>query len=92
VKGGWALIAVGAGFPSLLTGRENVYERGHSGHGKAEIDKKFDAIVDFAEIGDFLDVPVKYYSSGMFVRLGFAVAVHSEPDILLVDEVLAVGI
>ncbi len=87
-----ALIAVGAGFHPLLTGRENVYVNGAIlGMSKREIQKKFDAIVEFADIGDFLDVPVKYYSSGMFVKLGFSVAAHSEPDILLVDEVLAVG-
>ena len=87
-----ALIAVGAGFHPMLTGRENIYINGAIlGMGKNEIDKKFDAIVDFADIGDFLDSPVKHYSSGMFVRLGFAVAVHCEPEILLVDEVLAVG-
>ncbi len=87
-----ALIQVGAGFHPQLTGRENIYINGTIlGMGKREIDKKFDAIVDFADIGDFLDTPVKFYSSGMFVRLGFAVAVHCEPDILLVDEVLAVG-
>ena len=87
-----ALIEVGAGFHPLLTGRENIYINGAIlGMSKKEIDKKFDSIVDFADIGDFLDTPVKYYSSGMFVRLGFAVAVHCEPDILLVDEVLAVG-
>jgi lipopolysaccharide transport system ATP-binding protein len=87
-----ALIAVGAGFHPLLTGRENVYVNGAIlGMTKAEVDKRFDAIVDFAGIGDFLDTPVKHYSSGMFVRLGFAVAVHAEPGVLLVDEVLAVG-
>lgn len=87
-----ALIAVGAGFHPLLTGRENVYVNGAIlGMSKKEVDKKFDSIVDFADIGDFLDTPVKFYSSGMFVRLGFAVAVHCEPDILLVDEVLSVG-
>lgn len=87
-----ALIAVGAGFHPVLTGRENIYVNGAIlGMTKQELDKKFDAIVEFADIGDFLDTPVKYYSSGMFVRLGFAVAVHCEPDILLVDEVLAVG-
>ncbi|MBL8014069.1 MAG: ABC transporter ATP-binding protein [Candidatus Omnitrophica bacterium] len=87
-----ALIAVGAGFHPVLTGRENIYVNGAIlGMNKRELDKKFDAIVDFADIGDFLDTPVKYYSSGMFVRLGFAVAVHCNPDILLVDEVLAVG-
>ncbi len=87
-----ALIAVGAGFHPLLTGRENIYVNAAIlGMGKREVDKKFDAIVDFADIGDFLDVPVKFYSSGMFVRLGFAVAVHCEPEVLLIDEVLAVG-
>lgn len=87
-----ALIQVGAGFHPLLTGRENVYlNAAILGMTKKEVDKKFDSIVEFADIGDFIDTPVKYYSSGMFVRLGFAVAVHCEPDILLVDEVLAVG-
>lgn len=87
-----ALIEVGAGFHPMLTGRENVYVNGSiMGMSKAEIDRKFTDIVDFANIGDFIDVPVKHYSSGMFVRLGFAVAVHTNPDILLVDEVLAVG-
>ena len=87
-----ALIEVGAGFHPMLTGRENVYINGSIlGMSKKEIDKKFDEIVDFADIGDFIDSPVKHYSSGMYVRLGFAVAVHCEPDILLVDEVLAVG-
>lgn len=87
-----ALIEVGAGFHPLLTGRENIYiNAAILGMTKEEVDKKFDEIVEFADIGDFLDVPVKHYSSGMFIRLGFAVAVHCEPDILLVDEVLAVG-
>jgi lipopolysaccharide transport system ATP-binding protein len=87
-----ALIEVGAGFHPLLTGRENIYINGAIlGMNKKEIDKKFEEIVEFADIGDFLDTPVKYYSSGMYVRLGFAVAIHCEPDILLVDEVLAVG-
>jgi len=87
-----ALIEVGAGFHPLLTGRENIYiNAAILGMTKKEVDKKFDDIVEFADIGDFLDTPVKFYSSGMFVRLGFAVAVHCEPDILLVDEVLAVG-
>jgi len=87
-----ALIAVGAGFHPMLTGRENVYINGAiMGMSRREIEQQFDAIVDFAGIGDFLDTPVKHYSSGMFVRLGFAVAVHCKPDIMLVDEVLAVG-
>ena len=87
-----ALIELGAGFHPLLTGRENIYVNGAIyGMSKKEIDKQFDAIVNFAEIGDFIDAPVKHYSSGMYVRLGFAVAVHCEPDILLIDEVLAVG-
>lgn len=87
-----ALIAVGAGFHPLMTGRENIYLNGTIlGMTRSEIDRKFDAIVDFADIGEFLDAPVKTYSSGMYVRLGFAVAIHCDPDILLVDEVLAVG-
>lgn len=87
-----ALIAVGAGFHPLLTGRENVYiNAAIMGMDKEEVDKKFENIIKFADIGDFIDVPVKYYSSGMFVRLGFAVAIHCEPDVLLVDEVLSVG-
>ena len=87
-----ALIEVGAGFNPMLTGRENIYVNAAIlGMTKREVDKKFDDIVDFAEIGDFIDTPVKFYSSGMYVRLGFAVAVHCEIDILLVDEVLAVG-
>lgn len=87
-----ALIEIGAGFHPMLTGRENIYVNGAIlGMVKKEIDKRFDEIVEFADIGDFIDSPVKHYSSGMYVRLGFAVAVHCEPDILLVDEVLAVG-
>jgi len=87
-----ALIELGAGFHPLLTGRENVYiNAAILGMIKNEVDEKFDEIVEFADIGDFIDTPVKFYSSGMFVRLGFAVAVHCDPDILLVDEVLAVG-
>jgi lipopolysaccharide transport system ATP-binding protein len=87
-----ALIEVGAGFHAMLTGRENIYVNGAIlGMSKQEINKKFDSILDFADIGDFIDMPVKFYSSGMFVRLGFAIAVHVEPEILLVDEVLSVG-
>jgi len=87
-----ALISVGAGFHPMLTGRENIYlNAAILGMSRHEVNKKFDAIVEFADIGDFLDTPVKFYSSGMFVRLGFSVAVHCSPDILLVDEVLAVG-
>jgi len=87
-----ALIAVGAGLHPLLTGKENIYLNGAIlGMDQSEIEDKFDQIVDFADIGDFINVPVKYYSSGMYVRLGFAIASHCEPDILLVDEVLAVG-
>lgn len=87
-----ALIQVGAGFHPMLTGRENIYINGSIlGMKKKEIDQKFDSIVDFADIGDFLDAPVRHYSSGMFVRLGFAIAIHSQPDILLIDEILAVG-
>ena len=87
-----ALIEVGAGFHPLLTGRENIYVNAAIlGMNRTETDRKFQDIVDFADIGDFIDSPVKYYSSGMFVRLGFAIAVHCEPDIMLIDEILAVG-
>lgn len=87
-----ALIEVGAGFHPMLTGRENIYVNGTIlGMSRKEIDRKFDKIVDFADIGDFIDAPVKHYSSGMNVRLGFSIAAHCEPDILLVDEVLSVG-
>jgi lipopolysaccharide transport system ATP-binding protein len=87
-----SLLEVGTGFHPELTGRENIYLNGAIlGMKKAEIERKFDDIVDFAEIEKFLDTPVKYYSSGMYVRLAFAVAAHLEPEILLVDEVLAVG-
>lgn len=87
-----ALIELGAGFHPDLTGRENVYLNGAIlGMKKEEIDKRFDQIVDFSGIGRFIDTPVKRYSSGMYVRLGFSVAAHVEPDVLLVDEVLAVG-
>ncbi|MEW6323928.1 MAG: ABC transporter ATP-binding protein [Nitrospirota bacterium] len=87
-----SLLEVGTGFHPELTGRENIYLNGVIlGMKKAEIDRKFDEIVAFAEIEKFLDTPVKHYSSGMYVRLAFAVAAHLEPEILLVDEVLAVG-
>jgi lipopolysaccharide transport system ATP-binding protein len=87
-----SLLEVGTGFHPELTGRENIYLNGAIlGMKKAEIDRKFDEIVAFAEIERFIDTPVKYYSSGMYVRLAFAVAAHLEPEILLVDEVLAVG-
>jgi ABC-type polysaccharide/polyol phosphate transport system ATPase subunit len=86
------LISVGVGFHPELTGRENVYVNGTIlGMSRREIDRRFDGIVDFAEVGDFIDTPVKFYSSGMFVRLGFSVAVASSPEVLLIDEVLAVG-
>ncbi|MFC2166916.1 polysaccharide ABC transporter ATP-binding protein [Acidobacteriota bacterium] len=87
-----ALIAVGAGFHPMLSGKDNIFINGAVlGMSKSEINKKFDSIVDFADIGDFLNSPVRFYSSGMFVRLGFSIAVHCEPDVLLVDEILAVG-
>ncbi|HEV2246344.1 MAG TPA: polysaccharide ABC transporter ATP-binding protein [Terriglobia bacterium] len=86
------LIEVGAGFHPDLTGRENVYLNGSIlGMKREEIARKFDEIVAFAGVGDFIDTPVKRYSSGMYARLGFAVAAHVDPDILLVDEVLSVG-
>jgi lipopolysaccharide transport system ATP-binding protein len=87
-----SLLEVGTGFHPELTGRENVYLNGAViGMKKAEVERKFDEIVSFAEIGKFLDTPVKRYSSGMYVRLAFSVAAHLEPEILLIDEVLAVG-
>ncbi len=87
-----ALIELGTGFNPILTGRENIYNNGAVlGFSRQEIDRKFDAIVDFAEIGEFIDTPVQNYSSGMKVRLGFAVATSFQPDILILDEVLAVG-
>src|SRR5690242_10835003 len=97
---GWAeirghvgsLLEVGTGFHQELTGRENTFLSGAIlGMSKAEIARKFDEIVAFAELEKFIDTPVKHYSSGMYVRLAFAVAAHLEPEILLVDEVLAVG-
>jgi lipopolysaccharide transport system ATP-binding protein len=87
-----ALLEVGTGFHAELTGRENVYLNGAIlGMSRAEIDRKFDEIVAFSGIEKFIDTPVKHYSSGMGLRLGFAVAAHLEPEILIVDEVLAVG-
>ncbi|MBN1438998.1 MAG: ATP-binding cassette domain-containing protein [Anaerolineales bacterium] len=87
-----ALLEVGTGFHGELTGRENIYLNGAiTGLTRAEVDRRFDEIVAFSELEEFLDTPVKRYSSGMYVRLGFAVAAHLDPDILLVDEVLAVG-
>src|SRR5215210_490357 len=87
-----ALIEVGSGFHPELTGRENIFLNGAIlGMRRAEITEKLDSIVDFAGVRPFLDVPVKRFSSGMYVRLGFSIASHLDPDILLLDEVLAVG-
>lgn len=87
-----SLLEVGTGFHPELTGRENIYISGYTlGMSKAEINNKFDEIVEFSGIENFIDTPVKRYSSGMYVRLAFAVGAHLEPDILIVDEVLAVG-
>ncbi len=87
-----SLLEVGTGFHPELTGRENVFLNGAIlGMRKSEIKRQFDAIVDFAEVEKFLDTPVKRYSSGMYTRLAFAVAAHLQPEILIVDEVLAVG-
>src|SRR5580692_3458898 len=86
------LLELGAGFQQDLTGRENIYLNGSLlGMSKKEVDRVFDAIVDFSELEAFIDGAVKFYSSGMYVRLGFAVAVNVDPDILVIDEVLAVG-
>jgi ABC-type polysaccharide/polyol phosphate transport system ATPase subunit len=87
-----ALIELGAGFHPEISGRENVFINGIMlGLSKRDIQRRFDEIVDFAELREFIDAPVKTYSSGMYMRLGFAVAIHVDPDVLLVDEVLAVG-
>lgn len=86
------LIGVGTGFHHEMSGRENVYVNGMLlGLSRSEVTRRFGAIAEFAELGDAMDMPVKFYSSGMFMRLGFAVAVHVDPDVMLVDEVLAVG-
>jgi lipopolysaccharide transport system ATP-binding protein len=87
-----SLLELGAGFQPDLTGRENIFLNGSIyGLSRADMNQRVDSIIDFAELGDFIDTPVRHYSSGMYVRLGFAVAIHTEPDLLLVDEVLAVG-
>lgn len=87
-----ALLELGAGFHPDLTGRENVFLNGAIlGLSRKELEDKFDSIVEFSEIADFIDTQVKFYSSGMYVRLAFAIAIHTDPDLLLVDEVLAVG-
>jgi lipopolysaccharide transport system ATP-binding protein len=87
-----ALIEIGSGFHPELTGRENVFLSGSIfGMRRAEIHAKLQQIIDFAGVGDFIDAPVKWFSSGMYVRLGFAIAAHLDPQILLVDEALAVG-
>jgi len=93
VKGRIApLIELGAGFHPELTGRENIYLNGTIlGLKRGEIDRKFATIVKFSGLEEFIDTPVKHYSSGLYMRLAFAIAVHTEPDILLVDEILAVG-
>ncbi len=86
------LLSVGVGFHGEMSGRENVYVNGMLlGLTRDEIDERFDDVVAFASLGDFIDTPVKFYSSGMFLRLGFSVAIHVDPQILLVDEILAVG-
>jgi ABC-2 type transport system ATP-binding protein len=86
------LIEVGAGFHHDLSGRDNVYLNGAIlGMSEKQINEKFDSIVEFAEIGEFIDTEVKFYSSGMYLRLAFSIAVHTDPEIFLIDEILAVG-
>ncbi len=86
------LIEIGAGFHKDLTGRENIYNNGAIlGMKIAEIKRKMDSIIEFSELEDFIDMSVKKYSSGMYVRLGFAIAIHSDADVFLIDEILAVG-
>jgi ABC-type polysaccharide/polyol phosphate transport system ATPase subunit len=87
-----SLLELGAGFHPELTGRENIFLNGSIyGLSRNQMQQRVEAIIDFAELGEFIDMPIKHYSSGMYVRLGFAVAIHTNPDLLLVDEVLAVG-
>lgn len=87
-----SLLELGAGFQPDLTGRENIFLNGSIyGLNRQQMNERLDSIIAFAELGDFIDTPVRHYSSGMYVRLGFAVAIHTDPDLLLVDEVLAVG-
>jgi ABC-type polysaccharide/polyol phosphate transport system ATPase subunit len=87
-----SLLELGAGFHPELTGRENIFLNGSVyGLSRRQMAQRVDAIIDFAELGDLIDMPIKHYSSGMYVRLGFAVAIHTDPDLLLVDEVLTVG-
>ena len=87
-----ALIELGAGFNPILTGRENIYNNASIlGFTKKDVEDKMESIIEFSEIGQFIDMPIQNYSSGMKVRLGFAIAAHLEPDILIIDEVLAVG-
>jgi lipopolysaccharide transport system ATP-binding protein len=86
------MIELGAGFDAELTGRDNVFLNGVlMGHSRREMARRFDRIVEFSELGDFIDMPVKNYSSGMYARLGFAIAADVDPEILIIDEVLAVG-
>lgn len=86
------LIEVGAGFHHDLSGRDNVYLNGAIlGMNERQIDEMFDSIVEFAEIGDFIDTEVKFYSSGMYLKLAFSIAVHTDPEVFLIDEILAVG-
>lgn len=93
VKGNLApLLAIGAGFDPNYTGRENIYLKGATlGHSRADMDKKFEGIVEFSELEEFIDVPVKNYSSGMRSRLAFSIATSINPDILILDEILSVG-